>query len=223
MVEIIPAILTNTRKDLENKIRLVEPYVNWVQIDVSDGTFTPNITWNNPAELKGERFSVALEAHLMVTNPIQEIPRWAVRGVKRVIVHREALSDTREVALAINKARDAGLQIGLALNPETPPEQVEEFVLDVDVILILAVAPGFGGQQFNPAVLNKVKVLRQKFPDANIEVDGGINLDTARACVEAGANILVVGSYIFGSTTDSTKTPQNVTKAIEELKAVRSS
>lgn len=210
-MEIIPAVLAYTFKDVIQKIRLVEPYVRWVQIDVSDGTFTPNVTWNHPKELEGEQFSLHFEAHLMVRDPIPEIQRWAVDGVKRVFVHVEAFANSVQVALAINKAKTAGLEIGLALNPETSIESAEEFIPNVDVVLLLAVAPGFGGQKFNPVVIDKIKKLRQKFPNLDIEIDGGINLETARQCVESGANILAVGSYIFGQ--------KDVKKAIEELKS----
>ncbi len=220
MMEVIPAILANTFQEVEKKIRLVESYVDWIQIDVSDGTFTPNITWNRPEELTGKKFSVNFEAHLMITDPASQISKWAASGFKRVIIHAETVPDNNYFFKTVQICRALDLQLGLALNPKTKIEVVERFAADINLILVLAVEPGFSGQKFQGAVLGKIQSLREKFPAFDIEVDGGINPDTAELCASAGANIVAAGSYIFGSKAGSTGSPQDVKKAIEELKSV---
>jgi len=222
MVEVIPAILSKTYSEVEEKIRKVEPYVSWVQLDIADGVFVPNVTWNNPKELRPEDFSIFLEAHLMVANPASKIDDWISAGVKRIIVHIEAVCTEsnhkkedlvqHEVIDMAKKAHEAGIEFGLALNPETPLNVIEKFLQHCDLVLLLGVSPGFSGQKFKEEVLQKIKELRKSAPNVKVEVDGGINLEIGRRCLEAGADILVVGSYIFGA--------KDVKKAIEELQKV---
>lgn len=210
MPEVIPAILAKTYQEVEEKIRKVEPYVRWVQIDVVDGIFAPNITWSNPEELDASKFSVNIEADLMIAEPEKYIAEWISAGVKRILVHIEALDNKEKITELSIKTRQAEVEFGLSLNPETQIERVIPFISLVNAVLLLGVRPGFGGQRFEDKVLDKIAVLRSKFPALLIEVDGGINLDTGKKCVEAGADVLVAGSYIFGS--------GNVKMAIEELR-----
>ena len=203
MIEIIPTILVKSFDELKEKVRLVEPYVDWVQLDVMDGEFVNNITWphaergkNNPSDLKNLETNLNLEVHLMVNQPEKVIDNWIKSGVKRIIFHYEATDKHQEI---IEKIRQADLEAGIALNPETPIEVIDEFIEQLDLVLIMTVNPGWGGQEFLKESLEKIKQLRDKYQDVKIEVDGGINLETAPQVIQAGANFLVSGSVIFKS------------------------
>ncbi len=210
MVQIIPAIIAKNIEELEEKIKIIEPYTDWVQIDVSDGIFTPNINWNNPEDLKKIKSNVALEIHLMISNPEDFMDEWIDSGAKRIIVHVSNKSDFEGVKIISEKVKSRGLQFGIGLSPEVSVVDVQNIIPLADVVLLLAVDPGFSGQQFQPVVLEKIKDLRKLFPDVKIEIDGGINEETADQCIKAGADILVSASYIFDS--------ENIEKAIATLK-----
>lgn len=218
-MEVIPAIIAKDIKEVEEKIRKVETLVTWVQLDIMDGNFVPNTTWNNPEELNAQDFSVFLEAHLMILSPQDKIDSWIASGIKRIIVHIETVGAERshtktdplrhQVVDMAEKIHSAGAQFGLALSPETPLSAIENFLDYCNIVLVLAVSPGFGGQEFKEEVLPKIRELQKTAPQVKIAVDGGINPETGRRCVEAGADILVAGSYIFNS--------ENIQEAIEEL------
>lgn len=210
MMEVIPAIIAKNFEELKEKIKKVEAFVSWVQIDVSDGIFTPNVTWNNPSDLKNLKSEVQLEIHLMINNPQKFIEGWTGSGVKKIIIHVDAKSDFEEIKSISKKIKNRGVQFGIALTPEVSVTDVENIIPIADVVLLLAVNPGFGGQEFQPKTLEKIKTLRELFPHATIEVDGGINLETTKQCVEVGADILVSGSFIFNS--------NNIEEAIQKLK-----
>lgn len=197
-MEIIPTILVKSFEEVQEKIRKVENYVNWVQMDIMDGRFVDNKTWDNPQDLKNFKTKIKLEAHLMIEKPEQKIDDW-LEVVDRVIIHYEATE---------NIIKDK--RVGLAINPETPIEKVKPFLEDLDLVLIMTVNPGKGGQEFKPEVLGKIKSLREIWPDGNIEVDGGINPETAKKAISAGANLICAGTYIFNS--------ENTKQAIEDLK-----
>jgi ribulose-phosphate 3-epimerase len=163
--------------------------------------------WNNPAELKNLETSLKLEAHLMVQNPERVVDDWIASGVKRIIFHYES---TRQPEGIIKKVKQAGLEIGLAINPETLIEVVDDFIDQLDLVLVMTVEPGRGGQSFLEESLGKIKQLREKYKDVNIEVDGGVNLETAPKVIQAGANLLASGTAIFKS--------ENIEKTIKELK-----
>jgi len=211
MIQVIPAIIAKDFEELQAKVKKVEPYVDWVQLDVMDGQFVENSTWNNPKELMAAlgftEDSPQIEAHLMIQNPEEHIDDWIESGVKRIIVHFESTDQPREL---INKIKQAGLETGLAINPETSIKVVNDFIEQIDLILVMTVHPGKGGQEFLEETLGKIKDLRQKYKDFNIEVDGGINLETAPKVIQAGANILVSGSAVFES--------DDIEKTIQELK-----
>lgn len=209
-MEIIPAIIGKDITEIARKIALVEPYVKWAQIDVSDGIFTPNTTWNSSEELHSIITEVSLELHLMIEDPAKHLDYWVISGAKRIIVHVNSASTHEEVAAMAKKAKSGGVAFGIALSPEVSVEDVKSLVPLADVVLLLAVSPGFSGQKFNESILRKARDLRKAFPNVIIEVDGGINPVTAKTCVEAGADILVSGSYIFESA--------DIKEAIENLK-----
>jgi ribulose-phosphate 3-epimerase len=164
--------------------------------DIADGQFTFHKSWNDPEQLEELKPRFPFEAHLMVENPRPEAERWLTAGAKRVVVHLEAapLELFVEIAAA---AQEAGAEVVLALNPETPIEQAVPYFSSTSSFLILAVHPGLSGQKFLPAVLQKASFLRREVPNAKIEIDGGINMETGRAAIDAGADTLVSGSYIF--------------------------
>jgi ribulose-phosphate 3-epimerase len=211
MTEIIPAIIANNFAELKEKIELVEPYVKWVHIDVMDGNFVPNFTWNKPEELTHYDPGVYLEAHLMIQEPEKYVERWIDAGIKRIIFHIEATSDPKR---AIKICMERGAEVGVAINPETPQSSLTlapgQASLDIDMVLVMGVTPGAGGQEFKPEVLEKIRALRHLYPHLTIGVDGGMNPTTAKQAADAGANVIVAGSYIFKS--------DDIQKAISDLK-----
>lgn len=209
MTEIIPAIIGKDITEIAGKISQVEPFSKWAQIDVSDGIFTPNVTWNKPEELKSITFGVSLELHLMIVRPADHISAWIDSGAKRIVIHVDGRTGEEEVAAMAQQVKEKGISFGIALNPDVSVEAVEKLVPLADVVLLLAVSPGFSGQEFKDSILEKITHLRKEFPNAIIEIDGGINATTAKKCVEAGANILVSASYIFDS--------PNIKEAIQSL------
>jgi ribulose-phosphate 3-epimerase len=205
MIEVIPAIIAKNFNELKEKVERVKQYVKWVQLDIMDGNFVPNFTWNEPEELKYYDSGVFMEAHLMISEPEKYAEKWIDAGCKRIIFHIEAATDPYEI---IRLCREKKVEVGIAINPETPIVNIES--LSVDMVAVLGVTPGFGGQEFKPAALSKIKALRRDLPRLTIEVDGGMNPKTARQVIEAGANIIVAGSYIYNSA--------DIKKAIDELK-----
>jgi ribulose-phosphate 3-epimerase len=164
--------------------------------------------------LKNLETSLKLEAHLMVKNPELVIDDWIESGVKRIIFHFEATKYHQEI---IKKIQEAGLEAGIAINPETPIEVLDRFLRVTGyglriTILIMAVEPGWGGQEFLEETLVKIKRLREAYENVNIEVDGGINLETAPKVIQVGANILASGSVIFES--------EDIQQTIEALKSI---
>ncbi len=185
-IEIIPTILVKNFEEVEDRIKRVEDYVNWVQLDVMDGIFVKNKTWANPQDLKNLKTQVKLEAHLMIKKPEEVIDEW-LKVVDRVIVHYE--SEIANLKDLIKKAHKHGKQVGLALNPETHFSVVEPFLprhgkrrgeKDLDLVLFMTVRPGWGGQKFKEWTLTKIEALRKLWPTGKIEVDGGINPETAK-------------------------------------------
>lgn len=208
MIKIVPTIIAKDFQELQKKVKKVEPYVEWAQLDVMDGRFVNNTTWNNPADLSDLETSLKLEAHLMIDKPQKVIDEWIKSGIKRIIFHYESTGRPKEV---IKRIKEAGLEVGMALSPETPAEVInDDFVNQLDLILVMTVKPGWGGQKFIEETLYKVRTLRARYHNVNIMVDGGINSETAPRVIGAGANLLAVGTAIFQS--------DNIEQTIKELK-----
>lgn len=214
-MEIIPTILVNSFDEVKERIKAVEKYVSWVQLDVMDGVFVNNTTWRNPKDLKKIKTKTKLEAHLMVEKPEEVIDEW-LKTVDRVIIHFE--STISDLSGLIKKIHNSGKQIGVAINPETRFSVVEPFLprhgkkrgeKDLDLVLFMTVQPGWGGQKFREEVLVKIKSLREIWPNGNIEVDGGVNNENIGKIVKAGANLICVGTFIFKS--------KNIEEAIKNL------
>jgi len=173
-----------------------------VHLDISDGVFTPHMSWGSPEEISliVKRFplnAIKFEVHLMVSNPEGVIDAWLRTGlVKRIIVHLEAMTDS---VYLLEKCKKYGAEAMLAINPGTEAERVLAHKDDFRYFQVLAVSPGPAGQTMTPGIIDKIKFLRRGIPDAIIEVDGGIVPETAKLVREAGADIVVSGSYIFSS------------------------
>lgn len=194
---VIPVINEKDFTEIQRKIKLVQPYSRWVQIDVSDGIFTARQTWDNPTDLLKINNSVKIEAHLMVNNPELILENWLKNPlVQRVLVHLEA---TLKMERIISLAREYDKELGIVINLETPIEKLEPYFNRVNFFQILAVTPGLAGQKFDSRVLEKIKSLKLSKNDVIIEVDGGITPENAKFLKDAGADILASATYIFNS------------------------
>lgn len=207
MIEVIPTIIAKDFEELQEKVKKVGSYVEWVQLDVMDGQFVDNSTWREPTDLKNLETSLKLEAHLMIKNPEEHIDDWIDSGVQRIIFHYTSTEKHKEI---IEKVKKAGLGVGLAINPEISIEKINDFIGQLDLVLVMTVQPGRGGQKLLEETLVKIKQLREKYKNVNIEVDGGINLETAPKVIQAGANLLASGSAVFNS--------DDIEKTIQALK-----
>ncbi len=194
-IKIAPSILSADFGKLNEEIASVEPYVDLLHVDVMDGHFVPNITIGAPV-VQCIKSKLPLDLHLMIEHPERYVEDFVKAGAASITVHQEAC---RHLHRVIQQIKSLGVKAAVSINPATPLEMIEEVLDDVDMVLIMSVNPGFGGQKFIEGALGKIAELRKLKPDLDIEVDGGINAETAKKCVEAGANILVAGSYIFGA------------------------
>jgi len=199
-MQIIPAVNETSFDEVKKKIQRAQEFgALWVHLDVADGKFTPNRLWNNPKDLiTNYQLPITnfnIEVHLMVENPDEVISEWLEAGVKRVIVHVEVVRDVKKLKEICDKM---GAELMLAAKPDTSVKQLSDHDY-IKNFLILAVDPGISGQTFKEDQLEKIKTLRVKRPDATIEVDGGVNTETASAIKAAGADILVSASYIWKS------------------------
>lgn len=195
---VAPSILSADFLHLGEAIRLVEESeAEWVHCDIMDGHFVPNISYGIPI-VKAVRPATkkVVDCHLMIEHPELYVEAFAAAGADMITVHQEACVHLdRQVA----QIHDLGCKAGVALNPATPVETLVDILHVVDMVLIMSVNPGFGGQKFIPRALDKVRRLRALAPDLLIQVDGGVNAETGAKLVAAGADVLVAGSYVFGA------------------------
>lgn len=195
---VAPSILSADFLRLGEAIQMVEESeAEWVHCDIMDGHFVPNISYGIPI-VKAVRPATkkVVDCHLMIEHPELYVEAFAAAGADMITVHQEACVHLdRQVA----QIHDLGCKAGVALNPATPVETLVDILHAVDMVLIMSVNPGFGGQKFIPRALDKVRRLRALAPDLLIQVDGGVNAETGAQLVAAGADVLVAGSYVFGA------------------------
>ena len=199
---ISPSILSADFARLAEAVQMVEAAgADWIHVDVMDGHFVPNLTVGPPmVEALRKVTSLPLDVHLMMTNPDDFIPEFVDAGADLLTVHVEACPHLHRTVQSIKERQ---VKAGVSLNPATSVTSVEEILGDVDLILVMSVNPGFGGQQFISSSLDKIRRIRTMMNNsrssAHLEVDGGVNLTNVASVIQAGANVLVAGSAIFGS------------------------
>lgn len=200
MIKIAPSILSADFANLERDIRRIAA-ADYVHVDVMDGVFVPNISIGIPV-VRSIRpvTALPLDVHLMITQPVRYVERFCDAGADLVTVHVEADS-AENIHAAIENIHAKGKKAGVVLKPGTPAEAALPFLEKVELILVMTVEPGFGGQAFMADMMPKVAALRklidEKNPSCELEVDGGVAPDTCRACIDAGANVLVAGSAVY--------------------------
>ena len=199
-MKIAPSMLSANFNQLLAEIQTIEPYSDYLHIDVMDGQFVPNISFGAPvfSYLRSES-QLVFDCHMMVQNPERYVADMAKAGADIITIHAEA---TQHLHSALQKIKDLGVKAGVALNPGSPVALIEPVLDLVDLVLVMTVNPGFGGQSFIESTLSKVEELADlREGKANyhyeIEVDGGVNDQTAVKCLQAGADVLVAGSYVF--------------------------
>jgi ribulose-phosphate 3-epimerase len=208
---VAPSILAADFSRLGDEIHRVEAAgADWIHCDIMDGHFVDNISFG-PQVVRIARSLTALplDVHMMIEHADHYVPRFVKAGANSITVHVEREAK-HEVAKTLEQIQDGGCRAGLTLNPATPFDLVEPFLDKIDILLVMTVHPGFGGQSFRADQMHKVKRARSQCAKLDIEVDGGINAETARLSIENGANVLVAGTSIFHS--------KDYAKAIRELR-----
>jgi len=196
-IRIAPSILAADFTRLAEEIRKVEPHTGILHMDVMDGHFVPNITFGPPVVASVRKATpLFLDVHLMIEEPDRYVEPFAVAGADNLTFHVEVVKD---VGRMVERIRGLGAQAGITLNPDTPVEPVLEVADLVDMVLVMTVQPGFGGQAFRENCVGKIERLRARREDLAIEVDGGINDETIPRAVRAGADTIVAGTAVFGA------------------------
>ena len=215
-IQISPSILSADFSQLGNEIkRLEEGGADMIHVDVMDGHFVPNLTIGPPViKTLKKHSSILFDVHLMISPVHKYIEAYSEAGADIITIHPEATEDLKS---SISKIKKLNKKVGVSLNPETKIDVILNILDEIDLVLIMSVNPGFGGQKFMPKVLDKIKILKkiqkEKKIDFDIEIDGGINFENSKDAIEAGANILVSGTTIFKSNDGDIK------KNIELLKS----
>ena len=201
-IQISPSILAADFSQLGNEIkRLEEGGADLIHVDVMDGHFVPNLTIGPPViKALKKNCSIKFDVHLMISPVHKYIEAYSNAGADIITIHPEA---TEDLSASIAKIKDLGKKVGVSLNPKTKVNVIKNYLNQIDLVLIMSVNPGFGGQKFMPEVLDKIKELKniqkEHKIDFDIEIDGGINFENSKIAIEAGANILVSGTTIFKS------------------------
>lgn len=215
---IAPSILSLDYARVSEQLKeLNDSHAKWMHFDVMDGHFVPNLTFG-PDILKGFKKAVdmVMDVHIMVSDPVFFADVFAQAGADIITFHVEALQDMEACIALCKHIRSLGVQAGVSVKPKTPIEALLPHVKEMDLVLIMSVEPGFGGQSFMEETLDKVRKVREVIEreglDTRIEIDGGINAETAKKAVEAGCDVLVAGSYVF---------KQEIAKGVDTLLCVK--
>ena len=192
-----PSILAADFGKLAEQIKITEENgAKYLHLDVMDGAFVPSISFGMPVIKSLRKYSSQVfDVHLMIENPERYLEDFKAAGADIITVHVEA---TKHLHRTVTRIRELGLKAGISLNPATPTSAIELVLSEIDMVLIMSVNPGFGGQKFIPFTLDKIRKLREMAPNIDIEVDGGVNKDNVAELVKAGANVLVAGTAVFG-------------------------
>jgi ribulose-phosphate 3-epimerase len=215
-IQISPSILSADFSQLGNEIkRLEEGGADMIHVDVMDGHFVPNLTIGPPViKALRKQCSIKFDVHLMISPVHKYIEAYADAGADIITIHPEATENLEE---SISKIKSLNKKVGVSLNPESKIDLVANYLEKIDLVLIMSVNPGFGGQKFMPGALDKVKQLKKILSEKNlnfdIEIDGGINFDNCQSAIEAGANILVSGTTVFKSNNGDIKKNINLLKS----------
>ena len=213
---VAPSLLASNFLILGEECKMVnESEADWFHLDVMDGRFVPNISFGLPVIEKIRTVAQKpCEVHLMIEEPERYAAEFRNAGADHLIVHLEAC---RHLHRNIQQIKSLGMKAGVALNPHTPVQMLQDILQDIDIVCMMSVNPGFGGQQFIPHTLQKIKLLRQRIDQLGlgvlIEVDGGVNLQNAKIIIDAGAHVLVAGNSIFSATDPSS--------VIHQLKSIQ--
>ncbi|MBI1961362.1 MAG: ribulose-phosphate 3-epimerase [Parcubacteria group bacterium] len=207
MVEVLPAILEKTFEGVQEKCVRLRGIAPRVQLDIMDGVFVPEESWQDSSGISQLPEGLLFDVHLMVERPEQWVNGWSRDNVFRITFHASA---TYDVLRTIKLIKDAGKEAGVALNLETPVSAVYDILGEIDLVLLMGVLPGAQERMFNPKVIEKVRELREHDGAARIGVDGGVSPLVAPKLIEAGANVLVSGSYLFGE--------EDIAKAMASLR-----
>lgn len=205
-MKVIPVINADNFEELKEKIKLVEPYADSIHIDVADGTFTKNTLWHNPRDLESLDAPLYIEVHLMMNDIDNKIGDWLLSNISRIIFH---LNGAAHPDFVISEIKKVGKEVGISISPDESMEEALKYKDKVNFYQILGVHPGLAGQKTLESTFERIKVVRDSCHSCIIEVDGGMNKETANMAIGAGANIIVAASYIFNS--------KNIGEAIRNL------
>ena len=212
---IAPSILAADFANLEREVKMInESQADWIHVDIMDGVFVPNISMGLPVvEAINQHARKPLDVHLMIVNPERYVDAFYKAGAKYISVHAEACTHLHR---NVQQIKVLGIKAGVAINPHTPISVLSDVIADIDLVCVMSVNPGFGGQKFIENTYSKIKdlkeLIRQKNSTALIEIDGGVTQQNALALLQAGANVLVAGNFVFSSL--------NPTETIRGLKSL---